>query len=98
MHQTTAIALAFLMVGQFVILSVGAFVLWLAGDFGGAPKFFGGRPPRHEAPEPTVAARKDDGAKVVSLARDRSIQPQAMEDRLSQIEDDIERPRDRAVG
>jgi len=38
MHQSTLIVLVFLTLGQILLLSCGVFMLWLAGDLGGAPE------------------------------------------------------------
>jgi len=39
MHQSTWVVLLLLMFGEIVILAVGGFILWLAGEFGDAPKW-----------------------------------------------------------
>ena len=39
MHQSTWVVLLFLMAGEIAILAIGGFVLWLAGEFGDAPKW-----------------------------------------------------------
>jgi hypothetical protein len=96
MQHSTAVALAFLMLGQFVILAIGAFVLWLAGDFGHTPKLFGAGLGKDRAQD--IQMRQDSGTRLVSLAQDHSIQPQAGEDRIERLEPGAEHVRDRAVG
>jgi hypothetical protein len=39
MHQSTWVVLLLLMVGEVAILAFAGFVLWLAGEFGEAPKW-----------------------------------------------------------
>ena len=39
MHQSTWVVLLLLMFGEIAVLAFGGFVLWLAGDFGDAPKW-----------------------------------------------------------
>ena len=39
MHQSTWVVLLLLMFGEIAILAFGGFVLWLAGEFGDAPKW-----------------------------------------------------------
>ena len=39
MHQSTWVVLLLLMAGEIAILAIGGFVLWLAGEFGDAPKW-----------------------------------------------------------
>jgi hypothetical protein len=39
MHQSTWVVLLLLMFGEIVILAFGGFILWLAGEFGDAPKW-----------------------------------------------------------
>jgi hypothetical protein len=39
MHQSTWVVLLLLMAGEIAILAIGGFVLWLAGEFGGTPKW-----------------------------------------------------------
>ena len=39
MHQSTWVVLSLLMFGEIAILAFGGFVLWLAGEFGDAPRW-----------------------------------------------------------
>jgi len=39
MHQSTWVVLLLLMFGEIAILAFGGFILWLAGEFGDAPKW-----------------------------------------------------------
>jgi hypothetical protein len=39
MHQSTWVVLLLLMFGEIAILALGGFILWLAGEFGDAPKW-----------------------------------------------------------
>ena len=39
MHQSTWVVLLLLMFGEIAILAFGGLVLWLAGEFGDAPKW-----------------------------------------------------------
>jgi hypothetical protein len=41
MHQSTWVVLLLLMAGEVAILAFAGFVLWLAGEFGEAPKWRG---------------------------------------------------------
>jgi hypothetical protein len=41
MHQSTWVVLVLLMVGEIAVLAFGGFVLWVAGEFGDAPKWRG---------------------------------------------------------
>lgn len=85
MHNSTAIALMYLMFGQFLILSFGVFVLWLMGDFGGERFNTGDRgvpmakPAIVKGPEADMPAN-DNGDRLISLPHDHSIQPQVAED------------------
>src|SRR5713226_4483872 len=42
MHHTTLIVLMVLTLGQIFMLTFGVLILWLAGEFGDAPKLFKG--------------------------------------------------------
>ena len=104
MHQSTLITLMFLMLGQFLILTFGAFVLWLVGDFGDRPKLFRGRHSTDQAGEATNAVRLEEGKQsnensdgLMALAHDHSIQPQVTAERINPLEDDVEHSHDRAV-
>jgi hypothetical protein len=103
MHHSTLITLMFLMFGQLLILSFGVFVLWLTGDFGGAPKLFNDNHPADQTGETTIAMQQETGEQsnensdgLMPLALDHSIQPQAAEE-INALENDVEHPRDRAV-
>jgi hypothetical protein len=39
MHQSTWVVLLLLMFGEIAVLALGGFILWLAGEFGDAPKW-----------------------------------------------------------
>lgn len=39
MHQSTWMVIVLLMLGEIAILAFAGFVLWLAGEFGDAPKW-----------------------------------------------------------
>jgi hypothetical protein len=39
MHRSTWVVLLLLMFGEIAILAFGGFILWLAGEFGDAPKW-----------------------------------------------------------
>ena len=39
MHQSNWVVLFLLMFGEIAILAFGGFILWLAGEFGDAPKW-----------------------------------------------------------
>jgi hypothetical protein len=39
MHQSTWVVLLLLMAGEIAILAIGGFILWLAGEFGDAPRW-----------------------------------------------------------
>jgi hypothetical protein len=102
MHHSTVITLMFLMLGQLLILSFGAFVLWLTGDFGA--KLFDDNHPTDQTGETTIAIQQETGEQssensegLMALAHAHSIQPQATEDRINPLENDVEHPRDRAV-
>jgi hypothetical protein len=104
MHESTLIVLMFLTFGQIFMLTCGVLILWLAGDFGDAPKLFKGRHPVDQAEKTTIAVRQETGAPsndnsdgLMALADDHSIQPQATEDGINPLEDDVDHSRDRAV-
>jgi hypothetical protein len=104
MHQTTLIVLMVLTLGQIFMLTFGVLILWLAGEFGDAPKLFKGSHSTDRAEKTTVAMRQEtaeqsnaDGDGLMDLAHEHSIAPRATEDRMDQWEDDIEHSRDRAV-
>jgi hypothetical protein len=46
MHQSTWVVILLLMMGEIAILAFAGFVLWLAGEFGDAPKWTSLRSPR----------------------------------------------------
>ncbi len=87
MQNTAVITLMYLMFGQFLILTFGAFILWWVGDFSSTP--FEERHAKNQAPETKIAARdtgKPAGEKTDVLPtlahEDHSIQPQATAERL----------------
>jgi hypothetical protein len=103
MHQSTLIVLMFLTLGQIFMLTCGVLVLWLAGEFAHAPMRRYGSHPTDEVGETTIAMSQETGERsiehgdgLMTLADDHSIQPQATEDRVNQLEKDVEQARDRA--
>ena len=104
MDHSTLIVLIFLTLGQIFMLTFGVLILWLAGEFGDAPKLFNDRHPTDQTEEMSIAPQEtsdqsnENSDGLMALAHDHSIQPQATEDRINQLEDDVEHSRDRAVG
>jgi hypothetical protein len=104
MDHSTLVVLIFLTLGQIFMLTFGVLILWLAGEFGDAPKLFNDGHRTDQAEETTIAMREpsdqsnETGDGLMALAHDHSIQPRATEDRINQLEDDVEHSRERAVG
>jgi hypothetical protein len=93
----------FLTLGQIFMLTCGVLVLWLAGEFTHAPMRRHDSHPTNEVGETTIAMRQETGEwssehgdGLMTLADDHSIQPQATENRVNQLENDVEQARDRA--
>ncbi len=91
MENTAVVTLLLLMFGQFLILTCGALLLWFMGDFGEKPRWFSRT--KDQAQEPAVAMPKrpsertgKTGDRLVSLANEHSIQPQATAERTEQGE------------
>jgi hypothetical protein len=93
----------FLTLGQIFMLTCGVLILWLAGEFAHAPMRSNRSHPTDEVGETTIAMSQETGERsiehrdgLMTLADDHSIQPQATEDRVNQLEKDVEQARDRA--
>ena len=80
MQNTAVITLMYLMFGQFLILTFGAFILWWVGDFSSRP--FDDKSAKHRTEEGKLVTRRAAGKSsggqtdgLPALAHDHSIQP-----------------------
>jgi hypothetical protein len=89
MENTAVVTLLLLMFGQFLILTCGALLLWLMGDFGEKPKWFSRRADQAQdavvmmPKRPRERANKTSDS-LLSLANEHSIQPQDTEGRTEE--------------